>query len=81
MVGGTFGVAGVQVTELFEPVEAAFDHVTVLVDLVLERRRPATGGALDSAPCDLIAAFGTDEPDPPSPQSGPRRGIGSTPCR
>ncbi|WP_326958611.1 hypothetical protein [Amycolatopsis sp. NBC_01286] len=46
VVGSAFGVADRQVTELFEPVEAAFDDVAVLVDLGIEGRRsgcPAPG--------------------------------------
>lgn len=37
-VGGSFGVAGGQAAELFEAVEAAFDHVALFVALGVEGR-------------------------------------------
>ena len=40
VVGGAFGVAGRQVAELFEPVEAAFDDVALFVAFSVECGRP-----------------------------------------
>ena len=38
VVGGAFGVAGGQVAPVFDPVEAAFDDVALLVGLRVEVR-------------------------------------------
>jgi hypothetical protein len=42
VVDGAFGVAAGQITELFEPVEAAFHDVAPLVDLCVEGGRAPT---------------------------------------
>lgn len=45
VVSRPFGITRGQVPELFEPIEAAFDHVALLVQLGVEHRRPSTTGA------------------------------------
>jgi len=46
---GAFGVTGRQRAPLLEPVEEPLDDVAVLVPLLVERRRPAAGGAAPGA--------------------------------
>src|SRR3954453_3068019 len=53
-VGGSFGVAGGQGPELLEAGEAAFDDVASGVDVLVERRWPAAGGAFALPPGDLV---------------------------
>ena len=75
VVGGAFVVAGGQVAELLEAVEAALDQVAALVFLPVERRRASAGGALRLAAGDLVGAFRAGESDPPGPHHRPGRGV------
>src|SRR3954453_17835716 len=62
-VGGSFGVAGGQGPELLEAGEAAFDDVASGVDVLVERRWPAAGGAFALPPGDLVGLLRAGEGD------------------
>ena len=54
-----------------EPVDRAFDGVALLVDLLVERRGPATLGTAAFAPLDLVRRFRDRDSDTPAAQLVP----------
>ena len=68
-------IAGGDAAPLFEPVEAAFNGVALLVDFAVEGRWSTTGGALGLATSDLIVAFGDRVLDPALAQCGAGGGM------
>jgi hypothetical protein len=62
--------------ELFEPVEAPFHHVSLLVDLGIEGRWSPAAGAFRRAAGDLALTFRADERDPPVSHGVAGRGMG-----
>lgn len=76
VVGGSFGVAGGEASELFEPVEAAFDDVALLVGVFVEGGWAAAGGASGSSAGDLVGAFRAREADPAVPERSSGGGMG-----
>ena len=59
-----FVVSGRDPAPLFEPVESAFDGVSLAIEILLEGRRSAAGRSLGFAAFDLVRPFGDRVRDP-----------------
>jgi hypothetical protein len=68
---GELVIAGGDGPVAFEPVDAAFDGVTLLVDVAVERGWPATAPASPLAVGDAVALFGDGAFDTALAQPGP----------
>ncbi|BCK69652.1 hypothetical protein Srufu_036050 [Streptomyces libani subsp. rufus] len=55
---GGLVVAGGDAAPLFQPVEAAFHHVALLVELLVESRRASAAAAAAEPVADLVGSFG-----------------------
>jgi hypothetical protein len=76
VVGRVFGVAGGEVPELLEPVEAALDHVAAGVDERVEGPWSAAMGAFGATALDLVGSLGAGEGDPALARRCTGRGMG-----
>src|SRR5690606_26425588 len=76
VVGGSFGVAGGQGTELLEPVEAPFHDVTTLVDLRVEHRWAPAAMALTEPVGGVVLLLRAGERDATAAQGPAGGGAG-----